>query len=81
MGYEALPQIEGRVMGINYGFDKVRFLQPVRAGSRLRARYKLRDVTERSAKEVLFRYEVMVEIEGSDKPALYAESIGLAVLA
>src|ERR1700687_5519619 len=47
MGYEALPQIEGRVMGINYGFDKVRFLQPVRAGSRLRARYKLRDVTER----------------------------------
>ena len=81
IGYEALPQIEGRVMGINYGFDKVRFLQPVRAGSRLRARYKLRDVTERSAKEVLFRYEVMVEIEGSDKPALYAESIGLAVLA
>ncbi len=81
MGYEALPQIEGRVMGINYGLDKVRFLQPVRAGSRLRARYKLRDITERSAKEIMLRYEVTVEIEGSDKPALYAESIGLAVLA
>lgn len=81
MGYEALPQIEGRVMGINYGLDKVRFLAPVRAGSRLRARYKLRDITERSAKEIMLRYEVTVEIEGSDKPALYAESIGLAVLA
>ncbi|HXL69337.1 MAG TPA: MaoC family dehydratase [Xanthobacteraceae bacterium] len=80
MGYEALPLIENRAMGINYGLDKVRFLQPVRAGSRLRARYKLRDVTERSAKEVMFRYEVTVEIEGSDKPALYAESIALAVL-
>jgi acyl dehydratase len=81
MGYEALPLIEGRAMGINYGLDKVRFLQPVRAGSRLRARYKLRDVTERSPKEVMLRYEVTVEIEGSDKPALYAESIALAVLA
>ena len=81
MGYEALPQIEGRAMGINYGLDKVRFLAPVRAGSRLRARYKLRDVAERSPKEIMFRYEVTVEIEGSDKPALYAESIGLAVLA
>jgi acyl dehydratase len=81
MGYEALPPIAGRAMGINYGLDKVRFLQPVRAGSRLRARYKLRDVVERSAKEVMFRYEVTVEIEGSDKPALYAESIALAVLA
>jgi acyl dehydratase len=53
----------------------------VRAGSRLRARYKLRNVTERSAKEIMLRYEVTVEIEGSDKPALYAESIALAVLA
>jgi acyl dehydratase len=80
MGYEALPLVEGRVMGINYGLDKVRFLAPVRAGARLRARYRLRDVTERSPKEVMFRYDVTVEIEGSDKPALYAESIGLAVL-
>jgi hypothetical protein len=37
-------------------------------------------VTERSPKEVMLRYEVTMEIEGSQKPALYAESIGLAVL-
>jgi acyl dehydratase len=80
MGYEALPLIEGRVMGINYGLDKVRFLAPVPAGARVRARHKLKDVTERSPKEVMLRYEVTMEIEGNQKPALYAESIGLAVL-
>ncbi len=81
MGYEALPALAGRAMGINYGLDKVRFLAPVRAGSRLRARYKLRDVSERSPKEIMLRYEVTMEIEGSDKPALYAEAIAIAVLA
>jgi acyl dehydratase len=80
MGYEALPQVEGRAIGINYGLDKVRFLTPVPAGTRVRARYKLRDVTERAPKELMFRYEVTVELEGSEKPALYAESIVLAVL-
>ncbi|HLL28726.1 MAG TPA: MaoC family dehydratase [Xanthobacteraceae bacterium] len=80
MGYEALPQIEGRVMGINYGLDKVRFLTPVRAGKRVRARYKLKEVTRRSDKEVLLKNEVTVEIEGGDKPAVYAESLSVIVL-
>jgi acyl dehydratase len=72
MGYDAL--------GINYGLDKVRFLSPVRAGSRVRGHYKLVDVTQRSPKELLFKYEVTVEIEGQDRPALIAESLGMAVL-
>lgn len=80
MSYEALPPIEGRAMGINYGLDKVRFLTPVRAGSRLRAHYTLREVTPRSEKEVLLKNEVTVEIEGTDKPALYAESLSMVVL-
>ena len=56
------------------------FHLPVRAGSRVRGHYKLVNVTERSPKELLFKYEVTVEIEGQDKPALIAESLGMAVL-
>lgn len=80
MGYEALPAMTNRAMGINYGLDKVRFLSPVRAGSRVRGSFKLADVTQRSLKELLFKYEVTVEIEGQDRPALIAESLGMAVL-
>lgn len=80
MGYDALPAIANRAMGINYGLDKVRFITPVRAGSRVRAHYKLVDVTQRSPKELLFKYEVTVEIEGQDPPALIAQSLGMAVL-
>jgi len=80
MSYEALPQIEGRAMGINYGLDKVRFLTPVRAGSRVRAHFKLKEVTNRAEKEALLKNEVTVEIEGADKPAVYAESLSVIVL-
>lgn len=80
MGYDALPALANRAMGINYGLDKVRFLNPVRAGARVRGHYKLVDITERSPKELLFKYEVTVEIEGEQRPALIAESLGMAVL-
>jgi len=80
MSYEALPQIEGRAMGINYGLDKVRFLTPVRAGSRVRAHFKLKEVTNRTEKEVLLKNEVTVEIENTEKPAVYAESLSVIVL-
>jgi acyl dehydratase len=80
MSYEALPQIEGRAMGINYGLDKVRFLAPVRSGARVRAHFKLKEVTPRSEKEILLKNEVTVELEGADKPAIYAESLSVIVL-
>ena len=80
MSYEALPQIDGRVMGINYGLDKVRFLSPVRAGSRVRAHFKLKEVSPRSEKEVLLKNEITVELEGAEKPAVYAESLSVIVL-
>jgi acyl dehydratase len=81
MAYETLPTVEGRALGINYGFDRVRFLAPVRAGKRVRAHFTLADVTEREAKQVLLRYTVTVEIEGEAKPALSAEWLTLTVLA
>jgi len=80
MSYEALPLIEGRVMGINYGLDKVRFLAPVPAGGRVRAHFKLKEVSPRSEKEVLLKNEITVELEGADKPAIYAESLSVVVL-
>jgi acyl dehydratase len=81
MGQEALPRIEGRAMGINYGFDRVRFLAPVPAGARVRGRFVLADVTMRSPREVLLRYDVSVEVENQSKPALVAEWLTMTVLA
>jgi acyl dehydratase len=80
MGFEALPKLESVAHRINYGLDKVRFLTPVKPGSRVRAHYKLREVTARGEKEFLLKNEVTVEIEGAEKPALYAESLTVIVL-
>ncbi|MDA9008547.1 MaoC family dehydratase [Alphaproteobacteria bacterium] len=73
MAENCLPFIEGVGMGINYGFDKVRFLSPVRSGSRVRGHYVLTSCEERKAGEVSITWAVSVEIEGQDKPALAAE--------
>jgi acyl dehydratase len=81
MAYDALPAIKGRVMGVNYGFDKIRFVTPVRSGSRVRARFKLLEVTVRNPKEFMSRSEVVVEIAGADKPALVAEWLGVSYFA
>jgi acyl dehydratase len=80
LGAEVIPRLEGRRMGINYGFDRVRFLSPVRAGARVRGRFRLMDVAMQGGREVMIRYAVTVEIEGEPKPALAAEWLTLAVL-
>ena len=77
---DALPPIENSAMGINYGFEKIRFLMPVPAGSRLRGHIKLLECTERKPGEYLSQYEVSVEIENIEKPALVAEWLGLTVM-
>ncbi|MFW6091666.1 MAG: MaoC family dehydratase, partial [Actinomycetota bacterium] len=63
-------------MGINYGLDRLRLTAPVPVGSKIRARGKLLD-TEPKAGGVLYRVEVQVEVEGSDRPALVATSLTL----
>ena len=60
----------------NYGLDKVRFLAPVRTGDRVRLRVALVDVEQKSGGVVL-KTSNTLEIEGSDKPALIAESLAL----
>ena len=77
MSYEVMPVIEGTTMGVNYGFDKLRFISPVRAGSRVRGRFVLAEAKLRKPKELQSRTNVTVEIEGEDRPALVANWIGL----
>ena len=73
MYYEAVPPIEGSAMGINYGFDKIRFLSPVPCGARVRGRFRLEQVDERMPGELTFRFAVSVELYGAHKPALAAD--------
>lgn len=79
-GREALPPIEGRRMGVNYGLEKLRFLSPVPAGARVRGRFTLAALERRKPGELLFRYGVTVEIEGRERPALVAEWLTLAIV-
>ena len=64
-------------MAVNYGFDKVRFIAPVRSGKRIRGRFTLASLEEKRPGQWQFVHHVAVEIEGEDKPALTAEWIGL----
>jgi acyl dehydratase len=81
MSYEVMPVIEGTTMGVNYGFDKLRFISPVRSGSRVRGRFKLIEAKLRKPKELQSQTNVTVEIEGEDRPALVADWIGLIYFA
>jgi acyl dehydratase len=81
MSYEVMPIIEGITMGVNYGFDRLRFISPVRSGSRVRGRFTLAEARLRKPTELLSRTTVSVEIEGEDKPALVADWLGLIYFA
>jgi len=79
--YDCFPMLPGQSMGINYGFERLRFLSPVPAGARLRGRFTLLGVTIRKPGELLRTTELTIEIEEQDRPALVAEWLGLAVFA
>ena len=64
-------------MAVNYGFERVRFIAPVRSGKRIRGRFVLDSVGEKAPGQLLMRHNVTVEIEGEDKPALTAQWLGL----
>ena len=71
---------ENLVMGLNYGSDKVRFLMPVKVGKRVRSIQKVLEVTEKKPGNWLVKYEVAVEIEGEETPALIAEILSMWVI-
>lgn len=72
--------IEGTYMGVNYGFDKVRFLAPVKVNSRIRARSKILEMLEKNPGQYMCKSEIIIDIEGEEKPALMAEWITMVMV-
>ncbi|OLP61016.1 Nodulation protein N [Xaviernesmea oryzae] len=72
MNYNCLPRVREQTMGINYGFDKVRFATPVKSGARVRGRFTMADARFRGGGMLMVTYDVTVEIEAERKPALTA---------
>jgi acyl dehydratase len=73
----SIPQpaerFDGIVMGVNYGFEKVRFINPVKVGSRIRATSVVSSVDLKDPNNIQYVRTITVEIEGEDKPALVAD--------
>ena len=76
---QIMPIPDGLVMGINYGFDKVRFLAPVRAGKRVRVHAEVISVDQKDDNRFLIKQGISVEIEGEETPALVAEWLSMLV--
>ena len=77
MGAAAMYLPANSRMVVNYGLDKVRFIAPVRAGKRVRGRFTLASLEEKRPGQWQLLHNVIVEIEGEDRPALQADWIGL----
>lgn len=84
MSEDALAPLDDLVMGINYGFDRLRFLAPAPSGARVRGRFKLLSAEDKGGQDGttrwLLNHELTVEIEGADKPALIAQWLTMQVV-
>lgn len=67
-------------MAVNYGFDKVRFLAPVPVGSRVRGIFTLANVEEKGPGKLLTHHDVMIDVDGTEKPAVTADWLGMLIL-
>ena len=76
MAYDAQPNLTGTKMGVNYGFEKIRFVSPVPSGARIRGRFILDAVADIRPGEVQITNTVTVEVEGQEKPAIVAVWLG-----
>jgi acyl dehydratase len=77
---DASINLENTVMGLNYGFDKIRFLQPVKVNSKVRGKMVLADVLEKRPHEFLLTWNVTVGIESIEKPALTAQWLTMTIV-
>lgn len=74
------PEMPGIAMGINYGFDRVRFVSPVRTGARVRAHFMVAELTEIRPGEWQQALEVTLEVDGGDRPAVVAHWLSRFIL-
>jgi acyl dehydratase len=79
LAFDAMPGVEGTRMGVNYGFERVRFLSPVKSGARVRCKFRLIGLTERAV-SIQSAWDTVVEVEGLIKPAIEAHWITLALI-
>jgi len=77
---QILPMPEGMVMGINYGAEKVRFSQPVKVNSRVRARATIEQVNARPGGQYMVKTRVTLEVENNRRPAVIAHLLSLYVV-
>lgn len=70
-----MPRLDDVKMGINYGGNKTRFINPVRSGKRIRGIWKLVEMVEKRPGQWQQAAEITIEIEGEEKPALICEWI------
>ena len=75
MAYQAMPGVSGTKMGVNYGYNKVRFMAPVKSGKRIRGHFVVQGIEDKSDGRRQITHDVTIEIEGEAKPALVAEWI------
>ena len=80
VAYDAGINIENTLMGLNYGFDKIRFLQPVNVNSKIRGHMLLVNVFEKRPGQFLLSWDVTIEIDSSDKPALTAQWLTMTII-
>jgi acyl dehydratase len=80
MAYQAMPGMSGTKMGVNYGYNKVRFMAPVKSGKRVRGHFVLKGLEPQSGGRMQILQDVTVEIEGEEKPALIAEWVTMVWL-
>jgi len=72
---------EGVIMGVNYGLDRVRFPNPVKVDSRIRARRELLEAELKAPNTIQIKQRVTVEIEGEEKPGCVAETLARVIYA
>ena len=76
MGYNTY-KVKNIAHSVNYGLDRVRFLSPVKAGSKVRGSYKLLEVQEFKGNGYRVKNELTIEIQNKERPACVAETIGV----
>ena len=74
------PRIPGLRVGVNYGFERVRWVQPVRSGSRIRATFRVEAITETDPGRYREELDVVVEVEGLARPAVAARWLTMYML-
>lgn len=75
--YQTLA-VEDVTFGLNYGFDKVRFVNATPVDARIRGRLSLLEWTAKDEKSAKYKFQISIEIEGEEKPAVVAEWLGMS---